>query len=330
MYAVPALVGSTVQRRARQPPPMSLTRRILLWASANPWMKRTLPRFLFVRRALTRFMPGETLEAALGAVRELSAQGLPTVLTFLGENVHSIEEARAVRDHYLTVLDSIRAGHHPTEISVKLTQLGLDIDPGTTLARMREILVAAERAQNFVWIDMESSPYVDRTLELYSALRSEFSHVGLCLQAYLRRTEDDLRSLAGLSPSIRLVKGAYREPDAVALRRKTDVDRNFALLAERLLKELPDPRSRIAIATHDVALAAAVKASAERLGLPRERIEFQMLYGIGREAQRRLIREGYRVRILVSYGSAWFPWYMRRLAERPANVWFVVRSLFVR
>lgn len=309
---------------------MGLTKSILLWASANPWMKRKFPQYRFVQRAVTRFMPGESLASALSAVQALSAQSFSTVLTFLGENVNSIEEARAVRDHYLFVLESIHAQRLPTDISIKLTQLGLDIDAATTLAMMREILLAAERVGNFVWIDIESSPYVDRTLRLYSALRSEFSRVGICLQAYLHRTGNDLTSLVPLASSIRLVKGAYREPESVALQRKSDVDRSYEMLSERLLRELSGRFSRIAIATHDMALAAKVKAAAERLGVPRERFEFQMLYGIGREAQRRLAAEGYIVRVLISYGSAWFPWYMRRLAERPANVWFVVKSLFVR
>jgi len=309
---------------------MGLTKSMLLWASANPWMKRRLPRYRFVRHAVTRFMPGEDLGSAQDAVRALSAQGFSTVLTFLGENVNSIEEAKAVGDHYISVLESIRTNRYPTEISVKLTQLGLDIDAATTLAMMREILVAAGRAGNFVWIDIESSPYVERTLRLYSTLRSEFSHVGVCLQAYLFRTGDDLTMLSALAPSVRLVKGAYREPESVAFQRKSDVDRNYALLAERMLKELPDRLSRIAIATHDMTLAAGVRSAAERLDVPRERFEFQMLYGIGREAQRKLASEGYRVRVLISYGSAWFPWYMRRLAERPANIWFVVKSLFLR
>lgn len=309
---------------------MSLTKSILLWASANSWMKRKLPRYRFVRRAVTRFMPGEDRDAALAAVSALSAQGFSTVLTFLGENVNTIEEATAVRDHYIAVLENIHAHGHPTEISVKLTQLGLDIDPAMTLAMMRDILITAGRVGNFVWVDIESSPYVERTLRLYGTLRSEFAHVGLCLQAYLLRTGEDLTSLVALAPSIRLVKGAYREPESVAFQRKSDVDRNYRLLAERLFTELRDDRSRIAIATHDLSIATWVKAAAERLGVPRERFEFQMLYGIGREAQRRLASEGYRVRVLISYGSAWFPWYMRRLAERPANVWFVVKSLFVR
>jgi len=309
---------------------MGLTKSLLLWASSNPWLKRKLPRYRFVRRAVTRFMPGEDLDSALEAVRTLSAQGFSTVLTFLGENVNSVGEARAVGGHYLSVLESIHANRYPTEISVKLTQLGLDIDAEATLKLMREILAAAGRAGIFVWIDIESSPYVERTLRMYGTLRSEFSHVGVCLQAYLYRTGDDLTMLAALAPSVRLVKGAYREPESVAFQRKSDVDRNYALLAERMLRELTDSRSRIAIATHDMTIAAGVQRAAERLGVPRERFEFQMLYGIGTEAQRRLVAEGFRVRVLISYGSAWFPWYMRRLAERPANVWFVVKSLLLR
>ena len=303
---------------------------LLLWASENAWMKEHLPRYHFVKRAVTRFMPGETLESALNAVRTLDEAGFSSVLTYLGENVRTLEEAKAVGDHYLSVLNSIHRERHPTEISVKLTQLGLDIDLAKTHHLLKEILHAAKRFENFVWIDIESSSYVDRTLQIYRTLRQEFPNVGVCLQSYLFRTGEDLTALLPLSPSIRLVKGAYRESDTIAFPHKSDVDQNFRTLAERLLVELPSGSSRIGIATHDTVMTERVNSFARSRGVRPDRFEFQMLYGIGRDAQRQLVAQGYRVRVLISYGSAWFPWYMRRLAERPANVWFVLKSLFVR
>lgn len=309
---------------------MGLTKNILLWASSNRWMKEHLPRYSFVRRAVRRFMPGETLSSALEAVRKLEREGFSSVLTYLGENVSSSEEAIGVRDHYLLVLDSIRQSGLPTEVSVKLTQLGLDMDPAQTREHLEKILRAAQHQRLFVWIDIESSPYVDRTLELYASLRRQYSNVGVCLQSYLYRTDQDLTNLLPLIPSIRLVKGAYREPPTVAIPRKQDVDRNYMALAKRLLEECPQSETRIGIATHDREIAKHLKDFARTRAIPSERFEFQMLYGIGKEAQRELVAEGYHVRVLVSYGSAWFPWYMRRLAERPANVWFVVKSLVTR
>jgi proline dehydrogenase len=309
---------------------MGLTKNILLWASANRWMKEHLPRYRFVRHAVTRFMPGETLQSALEAIVGLQKEGFSTVLTYLGENVTTLDEAKAVRDHYLAVLDAVHKGAHPTEISLKLTQLGLDLDPAPTRAYMEEILEAAQALGKFVWIDIESSSYVDRTVEIYSTLRKRYPHVGLCLQSYLYRTGDDVASLLPLHPSIRLVKGAYRESESVAYPKKEDVDRNYITLAERLMTELPSRIMKIGIATHDKSITGHIKTIARRLGISPDRFEFQMLYGIGRQAQRQLAQEGYHVRVLISYGSAWFPWYMRRLAERPANVWFVAKSLFVR
>jgi proline dehydrogenase len=309
---------------------MSVMKKLLLWSSTNAWMKEHLPRFQFVKRAVTRFMPGETLESALDAAHILKAGGFSSILTYLGENVSSIDEAMAVRDHYVTVLDALHREGLPTEISIKLTQLGLDIEPAKARDMLRDLLIAGRRTNSFVWIDIESSPYVDRTLELYRLVRKEFSNVGLCLQSYLYRTGDDLTTLLPLGPSIRLVKGAYREPDSIAYPRKYDVDRNYISLAERLLTELPQTSSRIGIATHDGAIVETVKAFALAHGIAPEQFEFQMLYGIGRDTQRDLLVKGYRVRVLVSYGAAWFPWYMRRLAERPANVWFVLKSVVVR
>lgn len=307
---------------------MALGKSILLWCSQNEALKRTLPQLSFVRRAVRRFMPGETLSLALEAAEQLHSDGFTTVLTYLGENVSRLEEAEQVRDHYLSTLTSVRAKEFPTEISVKLTQLGFDIDTEFTLSAMKQLCSLAREQNNFVWVDIESHPYVDRTLDLYRRLRSEYPNVGLCLQSYLYRTGKDLDALMSVGPSIRLVKGAYKEPPSVAYPSKKDVDEQFNRLMNRLFKELPLKNGRIGIATHDPRIIAHAKSLGQMLGLPKGAFEFQMLYGIGRETQKQLIREGYFVRVLISYGSAWYPWYMRRLAERPANVWFVLKSIF--
>jgi proline dehydrogenase len=281
-----------------------------------------------VRRTVERFIPGETLEAALQAGLILQHQGIGTVFTYLGENVTDTREAEAVAAHYVEVLTRIRDWPQPAEISVKLTQLGLDVDPELCSANLWRLLKAAAPHQT-VWIDMESSPYVDTTLEIYRRARAAYPNVGVCLQAYLRRTERDLLSLLPLGPAIRLVKGAYREPPELAFPRKRDVDANFFALARRLLSEEARRNGvRAAMATHDRRLIRRIAEFAAASGIPPAETEFQMLYGIQRDEQRRLAREGYRMLVLISYGSFWFPWFMRRLAERPANLFFLVRHLF--
>lgn len=302
---------------------MGLMRDILLAASTNSWLRERAPRYGFVRRTVARFMPGETVEDALRAARALQGNGIATVLTNLGENITDAAEAAAVARHYLEVLDLIRRDHLPAEISVKLTQLGLDLDPELCFSHLGRLIEAAH-PEITVWIDMESSPYVDVTLELYRRARRAQANVGVCLQAYLYRTESDLESLLPLAPTIRLVKGAYREPPDRAFVRKRDVDANFFRLAQRLLRA---DAERIAIATHDSRLIERIQQYTASLGLPKTICEYQMLYGIRRAEQIRLARQGYAVRVLISYGSYWFPWFMRRLAERPANVFFLVRHL---
>lgn len=307
---------------------MALGKNLLLWCSTNAVLKKYLPRLGFVRRAVRRFMPGETLDDALEAAGRLHSEGFTTVLTYLGENISRLEEAETVRDHYLEILTQVNARRFPTEISLKLTQLGFDIDDEFTLAAVRELCSRAMELNSFVWIDIESHQYVDRTLDLYRQVRAEFKNVGLCLQSYLYRTAKDLDSLLELGPSIRLVKGAYKEPASIAYPLKKDVDDQFITLSTALLNQLPAKNGRIGIATHDATMIAHAKALSTMLSLPKGTFEFQLLYGIRKELQKRLLEEGYFVRVLISYGSAWYPWYMRRLAERPANVWFVLKSLF--
>jgi len=306
---------------------MGVFRTLLLVGSQNQWLRERAPRYRFVRRTVERFIPGETLEAALEAGRALQEQGIGTVFTYLGENITDAREAEAVAAHYVEVLARIRAWERPAEISVKLTQLGLDLDPELCYANVRRLLEAAAPHQT-VWLDMEASPYVDITLEIYRRARAAYPNVGVCLQAYLYRTERDLLSLLPLRPAIRLVKGAYREPPDRAFPRKRDVNANFFALAQHLLSEAARRNGvRAAIATHDRALIRRIAEFAAAAGIPRSETEFQMLYGIQREEQRRLAREGYRMLVLISYGSFWFPWFMRRLAERPANLLFLLRHL---
>ena len=308
---------------------MSLARRLLLSASTSPWLARQMSDRRAVQRAVRRFMPGEKLSDAVTASERLRADGLHTLLTLLGENVENSEEAVAVADAYADAVEAIAQAGLSSDLSVKPTHLGLDLGAEVAEAGLRDIVARAGAAGRLVAIDMEASVYVDRTLELYRRLRSDHENVGLCLQAYLHRTEEDLRSLLPLKPMIRLVKGAYREPEDVAWPRKQDVDAAFVARAGELLDAVQDdPATRVAFGTHDEAMIDSVRSMAAERGMERDAFEFQMLYGIRRDLQQNLASEGYAVRVLISYGSQWFPWYMRRLAERPANVWFVVKSLF--
>jgi proline dehydrogenase len=304
-------------------------RAVLLAGSESHWLRHQAPRLKFVKRAVARFMPGEQVEDALAAAVALRPEGITSVLTHLGENVSDAKEAALVGRHYLDVLSRIEAGGLDCQISVKLTQLGLDIDEGQCHASVRMLAEKAAALHNFVWIDMEQHGYVDRTLALYRALVAEFPNVGVCLQAYLYRTASDLASLLPLGGGIRLVKGAYMEPADVAYPKKSDVDANYLALA----REMIGPAARAAglravFGTHDRRIIQAIQAHAEASGIPREAFEFDLLFGIQRVEQARLARERSRIRVLISYGEYWFPWYMRRLAERPANVLFVARSMF--
>jgi proline dehydrogenase len=302
-------------------------RAVLLRASTNPWLATRLPRWHFARRAVTRFMPGEALDDALRAAARLEEGGLSTVITQLGENVSDEAEVDAVVAHYLSAIERIAAAGLDCCVSVKPTHLGLDLDETLCRRSIDRLAAAAGARGSMLWIDMESSAYTDATIALFRALRADHPRVGLCLQANLRRTPADLAALLPLAPSIRLVKGAYAEPADIAYARLRDVDAAYLLLAQTLLRH--QPRTELmttALATHDVALIRRIAAAA--LEQPHGDYEVQMLYGIRPALQRQLAAEGFRVRVLISYGAHWFPWYMRRLAERPANVWFVVRSMF--
>jgi len=283
----------------------------------------------FARRAVRRFMPGEDLDSALEAARVLAGQGLSTVVTQLGENLTSLAEADAVREHYASAYDRIATDGLPTWPSVKPTQLGLDLSFDACLQNLIALADKAGSVGSMLWIDMEDSRYVDRTLDLYRRLKEPGrGPVGLCLQAYLKRTPDDLRSLLPLKPAVRLVKGAYAEPASIAFRAKGDTDVAYERLARSLIDAAVREEAFPVFGTHDIPLLARITRYAKDLRARDGAWEIHMLYGIRAAEQRALASAGRRVRTLISYGKHWFPWYMRRLAERPANVWFVVRSVF--
>jgi proline dehydrogenase len=316
---------------------MNVIRSILVKASESGWLREHAPRFRFVRLAAARFMPGEKADDALTAAQSLAASGIRALLTQLGENIAERVEAEAVTAHYLNLLGRIREADLPAEVSVKLTQLGLDLDREFCFANLVKLIersaatssANSPAAPKTLWIDMEQSAYVEATLDLYARARKEHENVGVCVQAYLHRTEQDLEALISMGASVRLVKGAYSEPAEIAFANKHDVDENYFRLAQRVLGG--DARRagvRAVMATHDRALIARLTDWAAAQSLVRNELEFAMLFGIQRAEQLRLAREGYRSGVLISYGSFWFPWFMRRLAERPANVWFLMRNLF--
>lgn len=307
---------------------MGIMRTALLWASENQWMRRNVPRRGFVRQALKRFMPGEDVADAVEAAKSFRERDISTIFTHLGENITDLSEAGEAAKHYLVVLDWIAAEKLPTEISLKLTQIGFDLSEEQTYRNFSAIAVRAASMGNTVWIDMEGSAYTQRTIDFYGRARREHSNVGLCLQAYLYRTEQDIADLLPLSPAIRLVKGAYHEPKEVAFEKKSQVDENYLKLSKQLLKASREGRGRTVLGTHDLKIIAELEKFSAREGIDRQRLEFHLLYGIKTAEQRRLARAGYRVGVLISYGEFWYPWYMRRLAERPANVLFVLKNMF--
>jgi len=308
---------------------MSLMRKALLAGSTNVWLRDHATKYGFVRKSVSRFMPGEQVDDALRAAGELKPDGITTILTHLGENLTRKEEAEEVTLHYLDVLDRIAATGLDSQISIKPTQLGLDLDRALCERNLDRLVERAEQRGNFVWIDMESSPYVDPTLELFRRSRAKTARIGLAMQAYLYRTAKDLESLIPLGPAVRIVKGAYLEPPDVAFPQKSDTDESFFKLCTRLMADDAQRAGALLhIATHDIALAERLNAWIAQHKVPPSAYEFAMLYGIQRQQQLKLAREGKRLRVLISYGEFWFPWYMRRLAERPANVWFVAKNMF--
>ncbi|HEV3096405.1 MAG TPA: proline dehydrogenase family protein [Candidatus Dormibacteraeota bacterium] len=289
--------------------------------------RRGLQRFV-TRQRLTaslayRFVAGDRLEDAARVVMDINRRGATASLDHLGENVTEEKAARAATDDYLAAFERIAGGRLNGNVSVKLTQLGLDISPDLCRELLTRVLQRAQQLDNFVRIDMEGSAYTQRTLDLVLELHQQYPNCGVVLQSYLYRTLDDVARMNAAQVRVRLVKGAYDEPPPVAFPKKADVDANFRAAMEQLLLKGTYP----AIATHDDRLIDATKGFAREHGIGPDRYEFQMLYGIRRDLQDRLLREGYRVRIYVPYGTEWYPYLMRRLAERPANLLFLVRSV---
>jgi proline dehydrogenase len=302
-------------------------RRLLLWMARNTWLKERLPRLPFARRAVRRFMPGETMEAALDAAESFRPDGIGILFTRLGENLGALTDAQGVADHYHALLDEIERRGLDAEISVKLTQLGLDLDPETATAHMGSLTEHAARLGGVAWIDMEGSAYTEATIALYERLKATHANVGICLQAYLRRTPGDVHRLLPITPAIRLVKGAYDEPRSLAFRSRPEVEAAYQSLAVLMLPAAASAGLRLGLGTHDVEMVGRIADHARAAGLPVTSFEVQMLYGIRMAEQRRLAAEGFVVRDLIAYGDAWYAWYMRRLAERPANVAFALRQL---
>jgi len=303
-------------------------RKLLLWMARNAWLKERLPKLWFAKRAIRRFMPGETAEAALDAGVLFRADGIASMYTRLGENITKPEEGDETAEHYLGLMGDIQARDLDGEVSVKLTQLGFDLDVERTLAHTARLAERAAETGKTLWIDMEGSAYTESTIAFYERLKRDHANTGLCLQAYLRRTAADIQRLLPLDPQIRLVKGAYAEPATIAYQTRHDVDANYVALDVALLEGARAGRKvRLGLGTHDVRLIEQIAEHAAAMGLPKTSVEVEMLYGIRMDQQRRLATEGYLVRDLIAYGHAWYPWYMRRLAERPANVMFALRQM---
>ena len=306
----------------------SLARSALLRLSKSRWLSDQVMTRPFAKKAVKKFMPGEELGDALDASAVLARDRLGTVLTKLGENLTAPGEADAVRDHYLDVFDQVAARKLNSHVSVKPTQLGLDFSRSRCADHLETLAQKAEATGVYFWLDMEDSSYVDRTLELYRGLRARHERVGLAMQAYLRRTPQDLTALLPVRPTVRLVKGAYAEPAHVAFPAKRDTDLAYYDLSVELLRAAAQGQALPIFGTHDLGLVDRIASKAATLGVTDAGYEIHMLYGIRMAEQRALAARGRTVKTLISYGSSWFPWYMRRLAERPANVWFVMKSAF--
>ncbi len=316
-----------------------MLRSLFISLSKSEWAKDQIMRWDFSWNMATRFVAGETLESAIDVVRTLNEKGINVTLDHLGEFTSTPEEARKAAEDAIAMLDAIEEVGGRAGISIKLSQMGLLIDKELCAEHLRMILQSAKTHDNFVRIDMEDATTVDDTFALYRQMRSEgFENFGLVLQAYLYRTEADMEALLGEKVRIRLCKGAYKEPPEVAYPKKADVDVNYDRLVAMMLAAAARhgaprlrPDGRIpplpAIATHDELRIANAKRLAQELGLPKDALEFQMLYGIRRDLQEQLVAEGYPVRVYVPYGTQWYPYFMRRLAERPANVWFLLSNL---
>lgn len=308
---------------------MAILRDALLAMSTNSQVNRAVVGFPLSRRVTRRFVAGETLEEAVQVIRNLNGQNLQVTLDVLGESVKQEREARAAKDEYLSALEAIASNRVTSHVSVKLTQMGLDIDPNLALDNVRQIVGKAKSIGSFTRIDMEDAGRTQYTLSIFKTLREEFDNIGVVIQSYLYRSEADMHALLAMGANVRLCKGAYKEAPSVAFPNKKDVDANYLKLAKIYLDANGDHQGAfLALATHDEKIVGWAKDYISARGISNDRFEFQMLYGIRSDLQRRLASEGYRVRVYVPYGSHWYPYFMRRLAERPANVVFLLSNLF--
>jgi len=300
-----------------------MMREVFLYLSRQPALRRWMEAWPPSHKVTRRFVAGDTLEEALAVCERLQGEGVFSTLDHLGENVRTIEEASASCDAYVSALENIAERHLLSTIAIKLTQFGLDLSEDACLDNVRRLEAKAKTAGSRVEIDMESSAYTERTLAMAIQAGSECGCVRVCVQAYLRRSASDIERLNAAAVPVRLVKGAYREPPSEAIPRKQDVDANYVALMKTLLDRGVYP----AIATHDEKIIRQAIDYVRIRGIQSESFEFQMLYGIRRDLQRKLTKQGYRLRLYVPYGTEWYPYFMRRLAERPANLWFVLRNL---
>jgi len=299
-------------------------RSFFLFLSRRKQLRRWMETSSLARRLSRRFVAGETLDQALEVSRKLNSEGITVTLDHLGESVTSLDEAARARDVYIRTQSAIQDAKIQGNVSLKLTQFGLDLSTEACRKNVEQLVRHAAEIASFVRVDMESSEYVDRTLDLVVDLHSRYQAVGVVIQSYLYRSRADVEMLNARRIRVRLCKGAYLEPHSVAYPHKKDVDGNYV----ELMKLLLDGGNYPAIATHDEKMIAATEAYAAERKISRDAFEFQMLYGIRRDLQRRLVADGYRVRLYVPFGQAWYPYYMRRLAERPANVFFILRNMF--
>jgi proline dehydrogenase len=319
-----------------------MLRSFFIYLSKATWAQRLITNWGFAWRMASRFVAGESCADAIRAIRELNEKSINATLDHLGEHTSTVEEADRATEDVLTVLNEIDKAGVRANISIKLTQIGMGLDEEICQRNLVRILEQARQHGNYVRIDMEDTPYTDTTLAIYySMLQRGFtvSQVGMVVQSYLYRTEADVRKLLEYNTHMRLVKGAYREPSDKAFPKKADVDANFDLLTKHMIDaalKIEDNKisadGRVppipAIATHDEKRISFARQYAEKVGLPKEALEFQMLYGIRRDLQEQLIKQGYPVRVYVPFGTHWYPYFMRRLAERPANIWFFVSNYF--
>lgn len=319
-----------------------MLRSFLIYLSKAPWAQKLVTRWGFAWRAASRFVAGEKAGDAIRAIRELNEKCISATLDHLGEHTSTVDEADRATEDILLILDQIDKAGVRANVSIKLTQIGMGLDEKICSQNLVRILEQVKECKNFLRIDMEDTPYTDITLAMYySMLQRGFnvSQVGLVVQSYLYRTEADVRKLLEYNTHLRLVKGAYKEPSDKAFPKKVDVDANFDLLTKQMIDaSLKIQANKIstdgrvppisAIATHDEKRIAFAKQYAEKVGLPKEALEFQMLYGIRRDLQEQLVNQGYLVRVYVPFGTHWYPYFMRRLAERPANIWFFVSNYF--